>query len=243
MEWQQHNQNRFFSWQYFMGLAVSPNELLNLSAPISLLSQQLGVSLTQCGTSKYCTKLPPLNLAPYTCPLLPPCFPFLYSCSFPPALPPRNGFHLIQACLATDFFCPTQESRACWGLVEQYIKIWSIFLLIWCSDLTAQLELSPFGISWREWGRDTPLSKPLHCDEWKWAAMLCPASRQPNKNINSLKKKRKLALFEHDNHRPGITKKKEMYMQNTANFDFFSTTRVGIPMPTTGAETMVSEGS
>lgn len=50
-------------------------------------------------------------------------------------------------------------------------------------------------------------------------------------------------MFEHDNHRPGITKKKEMYMQNTANFDFFSTTRVGIPMPTTGAETMVSEGS
>lgn len=159
--------------------------LPQVSCPSSWVPAWPSVAQPSTAWSKDGSSLPPLNLAhSVSCPssLFPFSFILLPS---PLALPLRNGFHLIQVCLATDFFCPAQESRACWGLVEQYIKIWSLFLLIWCSALTAQLELSTFGISWQDWRGDTPLLKALHSDEWKWAAVLCPASRQPNKNINS----------------------------------------------------------
>lgn len=97
-ERQQHSQNKCFLWQHFMELAVSPNEFLTPSAAAAgFLSQQLGASLTQCGTTKYCMKqgwlLPATSELGTFCVLsFLPVSLFFYSSSFPSCTPSEEWF-------------------------------------------------------------------------------------------------------------------------------------------------------
>lgn len=137
VEWQQHSQKRCFLW-HFMGLAVSPNEFLTPSAPAAgLLSQQLGASLTQCGTSKYYMKQG--RLLPATSELgtlyvssLSPVSLFFYSSSFLPCTPSEEWFSFNSSVFGNRFLLshPGVKGmlRSCWA-IHQDLKHISVDLM------------------------------------------------------------------------------------------------------------------
>lgn len=70
--------------------------------------------------------------------------------------------------------------RSRWAINKDLGHISHIWVICsHCGSLVTHLELSTFGIWWREREEDTSFSKPLftsalHCAEWKWIAMLYP---------------------------------------------------------------------